>query len=1503
EENVSINLKPLSSTVSNLGIFSIQRSSDEENVSINLKPFSPNSGGLPFQPQLIVGAPGDKYEREADRMADIVMSMRLPSTVEPIQRQEEETAEVISPTIQRINSHRPRRRSAIPYALLHSSEESEDEQNVNITLKSNKNRKSKRPKSRAFEADQDIERRLKAKKGSGNPLPEDTRDFMESRFGQDFGKVRVHTDGDAAWMNQELEAKAFTYGEDIYFNAGEYNPESEQGKKLLAHELTHTVQQTGSKAKDKSTLEIPDKNNKVRRQPDMISSSEAIVQRLGLREELEKKRKKEQEEEDKKRQKELEEKEEEKEEGEEEEEEKEEGEEEEEEKEDSENKDKKRIKKKSINRKEIQKSDSQSSDQSDGESDGDKSESESESEEGDSEKKEEIKEDKTEAETALADEIKDKKSEGGDFSEAEKTEKSAKEEADKTEEMVGAEDEKKAKEKGKTLEKSSEKATDSEMSKADETDGKEQQIKVKDIAGEKKAKEEADAQAEKAEVEAEKEGEKKAEEQEKETGPEDGLLEATDTPEGLDDPGVVEAPDLTGKPAPRSPDSDPAFKAAVGQTQHLAAEQSTHKPAADKAREAQDAAVDPAQQMREAQASQSEEASLKEVKPFNKEEFISNLLAVLDQNKPESQEDVEQAKGAGEATEDIKQEVENTKSESGGELEDSATREPAPDLEEPKVSTPTPDPVEETGEAPVPEAIDAEATVPKSQSEEQVEKPLEETKQALDELIPAKLQKKSIVGAPGDKYEQEADRTAETVMRMPEAETSSSLEEESESEVVPVNATVSHPQRMIQRDAEGFTAEKPTQEGEVILDQNRVELYESEAGIKVSDSVEEAKENVEETATSFREEEQGVQEETLDVQSGAVFDSQEQMFATRSEEFINVANTQAQAQQQDEGERARVTQEIQAIYDETQVNVNGILDRMDARVNAEFEATNKKARAAFEAKQQELFQEWKHDYYYNRNPLWIPWIEIKTGWAYVKVRFYLKRFFNLPLWAYNKIISGLPSEVNNIYGTAREVFVAEQKAGVYRIADIVEEELANAKNAVQEGRDRVTTYVAALPESLKGVGNEAAANVQAQFDSLESSINDRQNKLVDDLTAKYEASLKEIDKRIKELKDQNKSLLAQAVAAIAKLAAWILRQVLRVIEPVIAQIPGVGSRAGDFLDAFVDDPSGIMDALFGGVGEGFKNFGKNIATHLKNALFDWLLGMDMPIKFPDKFDLQGILDIILQVLGLTKDYIFELASGALPDWASDILTTLIEDGPAALKEYLESIPEDLPALAVSFFTAIVEFPKKGIMVLWDFIKSGLSTLKDVFMSGIMFEVVIPEIVIAGIQWVLSLTNPASGIVKIAKAIVDLLIFFINNMDMIRELLEAIGSVMDAIISKIVSQIAKAVEFALVKILPLVLGLLASVLGLGGLPGKIQKVIEKLRSPVDKVVGGVFDSVGSVLMVLDPAAFLMDSLEDSQDKKSKKKGKNKKNKKKGKKKSQKKKGKTKSKKKGKTDKKK
>ena len=99
-------------------------------------------------------------------------------------------------------------------------------------------------------APENLENRLQQAKGGGSPLDAETRINMEESFGAGFSGVRVHTDSEAASLSQNLGARAFTYGNDIFFNEGEYQPNSKEGQYLLAHELTHTIQQGTATQRD-----------------------------------------------------------------------------------------------------------------------------------------------------------------------------------------------------------------------------------------------------------------------------------------------------------------------------------------------------------------------------------------------------------------------------------------------------------------------------------------------------------------------------------------------------------------------------------------------------------------------------------------------------------------------------------------------------------------------------------------------------------------------------------------------------------------------------------------------------------------------------------------------------------------------------------------------------------------------------------------------------------------------------------------------------------------------------------------------------------------------------------------------------------------------------------------------------------------------------------------------------------------------------------------------------
>ena len=189
---------------------------------------------MAIQAKLKVGAAGDRYEQEADRVADQVMrtiSGGVPDSAEPIQRQEgnkvraKTLASSVTPLTQEPSS-------SIASLM--------QRQNGGVQTKRGSTAES-------FDAGSDFESRLSATRGGGRPLPDNLRMTMEEGFGADFSRVRIHAGGDSAQLNDAVSAQAFTHGNDIYLGASSSLPGTHAGTRLLAHELTHTLQQTGER--------------------------------------------------------------------------------------------------------------------------------------------------------------------------------------------------------------------------------------------------------------------------------------------------------------------------------------------------------------------------------------------------------------------------------------------------------------------------------------------------------------------------------------------------------------------------------------------------------------------------------------------------------------------------------------------------------------------------------------------------------------------------------------------------------------------------------------------------------------------------------------------------------------------------------------------------------------------------------------------------------------------------------------------------------------------------------------------------------------------------------------------------------------------------------------------------------------------------------------------------------------------------------------------------------
>ena len=207
-------------------------------------------GRLVVQPKLTLGPAGDQYEREADAVARQVvrhitadrpatqrqadeeedLQMKPAPGVTAVQRQEGEEEEELQ-------------MKPLPAIFPLQRQEAEEEE---LQMK------GAGTLAGGGELSPEMEREIQRARSGGRPLPGETRAKMEQAFNADFSGVKVHTGGQADTLNRSLQARAFTTGQDIFFRSGEYNPDSTAGWEILAHELTHVVQQNPGRVSRKT---------------------------------------------------------------------------------------------------------------------------------------------------------------------------------------------------------------------------------------------------------------------------------------------------------------------------------------------------------------------------------------------------------------------------------------------------------------------------------------------------------------------------------------------------------------------------------------------------------------------------------------------------------------------------------------------------------------------------------------------------------------------------------------------------------------------------------------------------------------------------------------------------------------------------------------------------------------------------------------------------------------------------------------------------------------------------------------------------------------------------------------------------------------------------------------------------------------------------------------------------------------------------------------------------
>ncbi|MGX9357442.1 eCIS core domain-containing protein [Roseobacteraceae bacterium S113] len=280
-----------------------------------------------------------------------------------------------------------------------------------------------------------------------------------------------------------------------------------------------------------------------------------------------------------------------------------------------------------------------------------------------------------------------------------------------------------------------------------------------------------------------------------------------------------------------------------------------------------------------------------------------------------------------------------------------------------------------------------------------------------------------------------------------------------------------------------------------------------------------------------------------------------------------------------------------------------------------------------------------------------------------------------------------------------------------------------------------------------------------------------------------------------------------------KVLEFVMRAALKLAGPYADKIWGILKQAGDVVALIVKNPLGFALNLVKSVVGGFVKFGRNIVTHLKNGILGWLFGAltSAGIELPAKLDFKGLMSLVMQILGLT--------------YANFRARLVKKLGPSGEKKV---------AMIEKSVSIVKILLKEGFAGIWKKMIEMIDKFKETLLGG-MSEMVITTVIRAGLSWLAGLSNPVGAVIKVVLAIYDLIVAFLERLDQIMEVAQAIFGSIGAIAR---GQTGKAIDFVekvIGKSVPVVISFLAAALGLGGISKKITGIIKRLQKPVIKAM--------------------------------------------------------------------
>ena len=246
-------------------------------------------------------------------------------------------------------------------------------------------------------------------------------------------------------------------------------------------------------------------------------------------------------------------------------------------------------------------------------------------------------------------------------------------------------------------------------------------------------------------------------------------------------------------------------------------------------------------------------------------------------------------------------------------------------------------------------------------------------------------------------------------------------------------------------------------------------------------------------------------------------------------------------------------------------------------------------------------------------------------------KYKLKRYLLNPLAWIKDQFSPVPKELEQFCDQGRNQFTTAMNALAVRVANLVETELAAAKNDVKIGQAKIAGASSKLSPGVKTRAAQVQADYAGKFAEMESSIDDKKQQLAEGLAQKYKEAFDKMEEVQKAIRDDNKSLLTQAKEKVG--------EVVKALSEFKDRLMGILRKGAETIDLILKDPVQFLSNLLAAIKLGFNQFAGNIWTHLKAGFMKWLFGSlaKAGIEIPTDLTLPSILKLVLGVLGITYE--------------------------------------------------------------------------------------------------------------------------------------------------------------------------------------------------------------------------------------------------------------------------